>query len=290
MSTLTLLVPGLGRLPVAGARREVIPADGIAATLAWLAGIDGPLPAGALSWLAVTGARPPGAVSRIDPVHLAPDGNGLRLMPASALDLDDSDSTTLAAYLAHGHQVEIVRAGPWFWMTTQAPEGGPLESIHDVSGMQIGSFLPEGGARMRLRQWLNEAQMILHDCPVNRRRLDAGYPTINSVWPWGGGTMPAAVSWSFTHAYADDPVVAGIALLAGRASQASLRGFADVETAGSTFAWVDDPEEVGARWIAPAVNALYARKLDELVLLDAAGSRWRLKRTLRGRITRMLRL
>ncbi len=33
---------------------------------------------------------------------------------------------------------------------------------------------------------MTEAQMVLHDCEVNKRRLSGGKPPVNSIWLWGG--------------------------------------------------------------------------------------------------------
>lgn len=296
MNTLTLLVPGLSAVPADGAVRELhrfavrdeLPVNGVAATIAWLAGINGPLPAAALSWLAATGTAPSGPVTRIDPVNLMPDADGLRLLPAAALGLDDADSATLAAFLANGHQFPVTRAGAWFWLAPQPLEGLAFASIYEVAGLQIGSFLPAGGERMTVRRWLNEAQMILHDCPVNRRRIDSGLPTINSVWPWGDGELPGALDWSFTHAYADEPAIAGIAQLAGTSTQGALRAFDELGDRGNVFVWVDELADVEVRWLKPVMDALHARQLDELVVLDGLGTRWTLRRTLLWRLRRML--
>lgn len=296
MNTLTLLVPGFSAVPAAGAMRELhrfakrdeLPVRGIAATVAWLAGIDGPLPAAALSWLAATGTPPSEPVMRIDPVNLMPDADGLRLLPAAALGLDDADSATLAAFLANGHQLPVTRAGAWYWLAPQPLEGPSLASVHEVAGLQIGAFLPAGSERMKLRQWLNEAQMILHDCPVNRRRIDSGQPTVNSVWPWGDGELPRVLEWSFEHAYADEPAIAGIAQLAGASAHTGLQSYDERNEPGHAFAWVDELTDFQARWLAPAMDALHARRLDELVVLDGNGTRWTLRRTLHWRLRRML--
>jgi hypothetical protein len=42
------------------------------------------------------------------------------------------------------------------------------------------------------RHAINEAQMVLHAHPVNQARQAAGQPVVNSLWPWGGGRLPAA--------------------------------------------------------------------------------------------------
>ena len=41
---------------------------------------------------------------------------------------------------------------------------------------------------------LNDAEAILAEHPVNRRRLDAGLLAANTIWPWGEGTTPTMPS------------------------------------------------------------------------------------------------
>lgn len=64
------------------------------------------------------------------------------------------------------------------------------------------------------RQWLSlwsEAQMVLHQSPVNQARQARGQPTVNSVWLWGGGNLPTPVDNTHTAVYADDPFAQGLA-------------------------------------------------------------------------------
>ena len=55
---------------------------------------------------------------------------------------------------------------------------------------------------------MNEAQMILHTHPVNAEREARGMPAVNSVWLWGGGTLPAITPPSYTTAGAAGPCCA----------------------------------------------------------------------------------
>jgi hypothetical protein len=41
------------------------------------------------------------------------------------------------------------------------------------------------------RQAINEAQILLHAHPLNKAREAAGQAVVNSLWPWGGGRLPA---------------------------------------------------------------------------------------------------
>ena len=43
---------------------------------------------------------------------------------------------------------------------------------------------------MRFRAELNELQMLLHEHPVNQAREARGELPVNSLWLWGGGSLP----------------------------------------------------------------------------------------------------
>jgi hypothetical protein len=62
---------------------------------------------------------------------------------------------------------------------------------------------------------MNEAQMLLHEHPVNTEREARGAPAVNSVWFWGGGTLDARIARPFSVVLAEDPLARGLALAAG---------------------------------------------------------------------------
>src|SRR5712691_10314336 len=75
--------------------------------------------------------------------------------------------------------------------------------------------LPSGPDAMRFHAVMNEAQMLLHEHPVNAGREERGEPVLNSVWFWGGGVIDAAKSRPFSTVFGDDPLARGLALAAG---------------------------------------------------------------------------
>src|SRR6266568_5191760 len=75
--------------------------------------------------------------------------------------------------------------------------------------------LPSGPDAMRFHALMNEAQMLLHEHPVNAEREARGEPALNSVWFWGGGVIDAAKAQPFSAVITDDPLARGLALAAG---------------------------------------------------------------------------
>ncbi|MPN46698.1 hypothetical protein SDC9_194295 [bioreactor metagenome] len=71
------------------------------------------------------------------------------------------------------------------------------------------------GKESRLTRWLNEVQMFLHGHPVNARRQAEGKPAINSLWLWGGGTLPALQAAAWSAVSTSNPLATGLALASG---------------------------------------------------------------------------
>ncbi len=58
----------------------------------------------------------------------------------------------------------------------------------EALGCELKSMLPTPNVWQR---YLNEAQMVLADLPVNRARAARGTPVVNSVWFWGAEVVPS---------------------------------------------------------------------------------------------------
>src|SRR5690606_22272390 len=85
---------------------------------------------------------------------------------------------------------------------TQPPYAcvGPLDERH----------LPSRSDGAQLRRLVTEAQMLLHDLPMNDAREANGKLPVTGVWPWGNGRMPVIAASRYTHVVSDDPIVRGI--------------------------------------------------------------------------------
>jgi hypothetical protein len=82
--------------------------------------------------------------------------------------------------------------------------------------------LPQGEGAAALRRVMTEAQMLLHEHPVNVRRERNGLPPANAVWLWGVGTISEAArgGMGLPIAVGDDPYLKGLYLLYGESVQA----------------------------------------------------------------------
>jgi hypothetical protein len=170
----------------------------------WLLAVDAEAPAAFGRWpagpclAAVAGmaidSAPAWAVAQ--PVHLVAGLDHVRLRSLAEAMPSDDEAASLAATLRSHFADDVFdlvayRDHAWLVRCVEAIES----HTHDpgsVVGRDIHDYLPAGrdGARMRSR--MNEIQMVLHEHPVNERRVDKRAAPINALWLWGFGRLDAA--------------------------------------------------------------------------------------------------
>ena len=200
-----------------------------------------------------------GSWLRADPVHLRPDIADLVLFDAVDAGVSSEEARALVetvneALRPGGPVVDAAHPNRWY-VTLEAPARMTTTPLSLAAGTKISAAMPRGPDAPRWRRWMNEVQMALHECPVNVERERRGAAPINSVWPWGGGSLPPAsgASAPFVQAWSDDALVRGLACHAG------------IECGtlpGDAGAWLDPAPRPGAHLIA--FDALYraARRSD----------------------------
>jgi len=213
------------------------------------------------------------------PVHLAVDRDSLVLQSPSQLRLSAHESRELFdALKQHFDQerlnVKYVEPGIWCIgtrchqnLSTTEPE---LAQDRDVDG-----FLPGGADAGWWQRLITEAQMILHEHPVNAAREARGEAPVNSVWIWGGG-VPAGVDSRFDAMCVTDPLLRALArlsqarLIDGSASPLAWPAFDNMlaeftlQAEGAVDASLSALEQ---HWLSPAWQGLSSRRLDELTLV-----------------------
>jgi hypothetical protein len=177
-----------------------------------------PLAVAPLTWLADSGERAAGFIMRADPIHLRADQACLRLFDSTTFSLQAQEAGDLvAAFNAHyrqqGWRLHAPLPQRWYLTLNEAPEITTVAPGR-LAGRDIRDALPHGRAGATWRAFLNEVQMLFHEHPVNRAREERGEPVINSIWPWGGGCLPDQVATGVTRAFADQPLLQGLARLA----------------------------------------------------------------------------
>lgn len=168
------------------------------------------LAAGALT-LAGAGQDPGDAWwARADPVHLRLLRDRAIVVPGEVLRLAPEEVDALLASLnRHFDSMAFQAIGPREWVVRPGEE---IPSLDSPALVAAGRDVAAAGAKDAL---LTEIQMLLHSHPVNEAREARGEPEVNSLWLWGGGRMPRAASGPWRSLAASDPLVLGLAQLAG---------------------------------------------------------------------------
>jgi len=226
-----------------------------------------------------------------DPVHLRFHQERIVLADAGAFDLAADEAEALIATLnrefADVGEFHLAEPRRWYVRLHQAWDHDALP-LSAVAGRRMDGELPSQGGNGRLRQWLNEVQMVLHGHPVNEQRQAAGQPAVNSLWLWGAGQLagaPAAPA-PYTEVWTGQPLARGLARAAGIPDQPPAAGLAALlahaapdshplviadDLLAPTFyedsaAWLAALARLEADWFAP-LRAALGGKISELTLI-----------------------
>ena len=222
---------------------------------------------------------------RADPVWLQPDLSTARLMAWGNLGLSADEAEALIAPLKplfgeFGYALESREPEAW---TVQCPRETRLPAFpHPLAALGDDAFpyLPEGPDARRWRSLMGEAQVLMHQHPVNAERARRGLPPANSLWFWGGGALPDGVEGPNGHVATADPELAAYAKAAGAKVgdriDATQPGLIDLR-AERRWSVIDDLAEL-------ALAAMGQGAFEALVLDFADGHRLRLTRAQRWRL------
>ncbi|MBI4686949.1 MAG: cofactor-independent phosphoglycerate mutase [Nitrospirae bacterium] len=62
---------------------------------------------------------------------------------------------------------------------------------HDITGREIGRYLPSGNGSDTLKKLMEASRDILLSHPINKNRIKEGCKPANSIWLWGQGRRPS---------------------------------------------------------------------------------------------------
>ncbi|MDR6935102.1 phosphoglycerate mutase [Luteibacter sp. 3190] len=169
----------------------------------------GPLPAAALMRQSVAGDAGTSLWLSADPAWVQPEVNGARLLAIGNIGLTAEDAASLVDALAETFQADgmtllVGDAQHWQLRLPAYVDVPPFPDPEDALGADLFEQLPKGDQGRQWRALLNEAQIVLHNHPVNRRRAAEGLPPVNSVWLWGPGALPEWVECGLSRIYSDD--------------------------------------------------------------------------------------
>ncbi len=219
---------------------------------------------------------------RADPVHLQVGRDSLGLADSAAFDVSRAESEALVETLnRHFGQTMLfypVQPTRWYVRLEKAPDMQTTPAAA-ARGLAIDEKLPSGPDAMRFHALMNEAQMLLHEHPVNAVREARGDLSLNSIWFWGGGVIEAAKARPFSAVVGDDPLARGLALAAGIPARALPRDagsmLASLADEGVALVVLDALREAQLRerrtalerdWFLPLLAALKSSRIGMLTL------------------------
>ena len=244
---------------------------------------------------------------RADPVHLRADIADLVLFDAAQADLSRTEADALArtvngALGPHAPRIDAAHPHRWY-VALDAPARIATTPLSLAAGARVSAAMPRGPDAAQWHRWMNEVQMALHECPVNAERERRGAAPINSVWPWGAGSLPPspAAPAPFVRAWSDDALVRGLAhhagvehgampagasewLDAGPRPGAHLTVFDDLYPAvrrADIDLWRSAIAHFSAAWAQPLLGALDRGAVARVAIHDERGNRFAATR--RGR-------
>jgi len=221
---------------------------------------------------------------RADPVTVQPDQYSARMMAyGQSLSVDDEDVAALlpelkAFFAEEGYLLDAPVPSRWY---LRLPDDLALPELTDPAqalGADLFAHLPTGKHGRRWRALLSESQVLLHQHPHNAVRLAQGKAAINSLWFWGAGRLPQAVSCPYQQLRSPDT------LLHALAQQAGIRPNQAVSSAiSATHTLVDlrhlsDLQTLFNQALRPSLHALERGEITVLHLDFAHGAQYRLYR------------
>ena len=226
---------------------------------------------------------------RADPVHLQVGRDSLGLADSTSFDVSRAESEALVEALnRHFGQTMLfhpLQPARWYVRLQKTPDMQTTPAAA-ARGVAIDEKLPSGPDAMSFHALMNEAQMLLHEHPVNAEREARGEPALNSVWFWGGGVIDAAKAQPFSAVITDDPLARGLALAAGIRALAlpkdARSALAALGDEGRVLAVPDAPRETQLRgrrtalerdWFLPLLAALKSGRIGMLTLHLAGENR-----------------
>lgn len=248
------------------------------------------LPVASLSRLVDSAERPEGTWIRADPVNLAPGRDGLVMSDPSSLALSQHDAIILAAsiedlFIGENWKFEVPVSKRWYLNLPAAPVIRTTE-LDCVAGREIQTFMPEGQDSKKWLQIINEIQMLLHDCEINKAREKRGELTVNSLWFWGAGELPDILPRRWTRVCSDDPVAQGLAMLSGtpfyelpfstsevingdsdsgEILMASSLGLSGLQ--GNYSMWLEEVEKMEQHWFEPLLDAVRQDAIGKVTII-----------------------
>ncbi len=229
-----------------------------------------------------------------DPAYVIADAVTVRMLACGGLGLTEEETHELTKPLKllfgdAGFPLETSASGHWY---LRCPSGSRLPSFAPPSrvlGDDLARHLPSGENERQWRHLLNEAQVILHNHPINERRAREGKAPANSLWFWGAGSLPEWVRTRFSRLVSRSDDAIALAKLANVEIDSSF----NAATIKSTDNVLVDADEISGATRDAALSVIgedvRTKKISRVEIKSADGARYRYERSHRWRFWRPIR-
>ena len=231
---------------------------------------------------------------RPDPAYVRPDTNGARLLSyGRALSLSAADTQELLKPLKplfgdSGCPIDAPEPSRWYLRLADGVTLPEFASPEQALGTDLFDQLPDGPEGRRWRALLSEAQVVLHNHPLNQQRAAAGLAPVNSLWFWGAGRLPDRVQCRYGRVASDDETLTSLAPLSGADVAAALPASWSMHDGDALFdlRHARDMIVLERDWFAPMLAALADKRLERVDFDFADGAVYSARRTQRWRFWR----
>lgn len=242
-----------------------------------------------------TGDTPAVWMAGADPVYLEPRLDHLFLHAFAPGELSAAEFRAffnhLQSTLAADGDFAFARVGAYGYLRSDTPVETADLSPAAVDQRIPNDWMPAGASAAVYRRRLSEIEMALHDHPVNATRVAAGLWPVNSLWLWGGGTLPDVERQALPPLFTNDPLLIGFWRKAGASMVALPVSVAEciaITEAGfaTLLPMAPEVEPLLEPSLEALRTALFAGHLDEVRLHFANGLKVSLRRAHRFRYWR----
>ncbi len=177
-----------------------------------------------------------------DPCHFGFE-QGRLILGSQALEITDTEMKsllqTVEPLLAKIPGYLQVRAGAagaahaYLQLETKPELQTPPPSA--LRGFSLTSALPNGPEAQAWTRLGNELQMLLHAWPENKQREATGRPSVNSLWFWGAGRLPAAQPSPYRLVLGAEALLDGLVRWSGADQAALPAGGGELTITGSNL-------------------------------------------------------
>ena len=157
---------------------------------------------------------------RADPAYIRAEMGVVRLLSCGDLGLSQYEAEELIKPLKIifgdvGFPLSAPDPSRWYLMLPKESKLPVFQTPDTAIGADIFSQFPSDDTSKRWRALLNEAQITLHNHPLNAERIEKGLLPVNSLYFWGGGLLPDQVKFHANQIISDDIDIKSLMLNAG---------------------------------------------------------------------------